>query len=406
MKYERLIARRFLTRDKNSFSRPLVRIATYTIALGVVVMIMAVSILRGFQKQITDKVVGFGSHITIHSYGWVNDYDEIPLSIDNATLSRLASLPGVKRVQPYAYKGGMLKTDDQIQGIIFKGVDTAFDTSFFAPNIVKGRLPHLDDSTVSNEIIISQRMAARLMLDTGDKARSYFWMGTNYRARAFNIVGIYNTDLAEFDDHYVVGDLAQIQKLNDWNDGQVAGYEILINDFDKLDDILSEVKLATPPDVAVFSIREQQPSMFAWLDLLNSNIVLILVIMAVVCAASIVSALLIMIFEKISMIGILKTLGATNKSIRNIFLIKATRIVGMGVVIGGVIALVLSLLQVNLHIIRLDTESYSMSFVPVDINLWYYLAICLGAVIVCLAALLLPSTYISHIDPAKTVRVE
>ena len=406
MTFEHLIASRFLTGDKNSFSRPLVRIATYTIALGVLVMIMAMSILRGFQKQISDKVVGFGSHITLHSYGWVNDFDEIPLALDTQVLQTISTLPGVRNINPYAYKGGMLKTDLQIQGIVFKGVDANFDTSFFARNIVRGRLPHFDNPEASSEIIISKRLSSRLGLDTGDKARTYFWTGDNYRARAFRIVGIYNTDLSEFDDHYIVGNISQIRRLNGWDSSQVAGYEILVDDFNRLDKTLDDVKYATPPDVDVRSVREQQPSMFAWLQLLNSNIVLILTIMALVCASSIVSALLIMIFEKTSMIGILKTLGATNRSIRRIFLIKATRIVGIGIIAGNLLALILSLLQTQFHILHLDTESYSMPFVPVDINLWYYLAISCGAMAICLVALLLPSTYISHIHPAKTVRIE
>lgn len=406
MSFERLIASRFLSRDKNSFSRPLVRIATYTIALGVLVMIMAISILRGFQKQITDKVVGFGSHITIHSYGSTNNHDSFPIIVDSATLASISSIPGVQSIQPYAYKGGMLKTDEQIHGIIFKGADAAFDTSFFAPNIVRGRLPRFGDTNATSEIIISQRMAAKLNLDTGDKARTYFWMGNNYRARAFRIVGIYNTDLSEFDDHYIIGNIAQLQRLNNWTSNQAAGYEIVINDFRHLDRILDHVKLATPPDIAVTSILEQQPSMFAWLDLLNSNIILILIIMSVVCAASIVSALLIMIFEKTSMIGILKTLGANNSSIRHIFFLKAIHIVGLGILAGNALALILSLVQQRFHIVTLDSESYSMSFVPVDINPWYYIAISIGAAAVCLAALMLPSTYISHIHPAKTIRVE
>ena len=369
-------------------------------------MIMAMSILRGFQKQISDKVVGFGSHITMHSYGWVNDFDEIPLALDSQVLQNISTLPGVRNINPYAYKGGMLKTDLQIQGIVFKGVDANFDTSFFAHNIVRGRLPHFDNPEASSEIIISKRLSSRLGLDTGHKARTYFWTGDNYRARAFRIVGIYNTDLSEFDDHYIVGNISQIRRLNGWDSSQVAGYEILVDDFNRLDKTLDDVKYATPPDVDVRSVREQQPSMFAWLQLLNSNIVLILTIMALVCASSIVSALLIMIFEKTSMIGILKTLGATNRSIRRIFLIKATRIVGIGIIAGNILALILSLLQTQFHIVHLDTESYSMPFVPVDINLWYYLAISCGAMAICLVALLLPSTYISHIHPAKTVRIE
>ncbi len=406
MNFERLIASRFLQRDKSSFSRPLVNIATYTIALGVVVMIMAVCILRGFQQQITDKVVAFGSHITIRSYGWVNDFDEIPATVSPDEVRTIASLPGVKQVQAFAYKGGMLKTDDQIQGIVFKGVDSRFDSSFFAQHLIRGRLFRLNDSAASFEVIVSKRMADMLSLDTGMKARTYFWVGDNYRARPFQIVGIYNTDLGEFDEHYILGDIKQVQKLNNWGDSLVAGYELMLDDFENLNQALDDVKAITRPDLSVTSIREEQPSMFAWLDLLNSNIILILAIMAVVCAASVISALLIMIFEKTSMIGVLKTLGSTNASIRRIFIRKAVVIVGRGIVIGNVLAFLLCWLQNRFHLIQLDPESYSMSVMPVDINALYFLVISAATLVLCLLALLLPSSYIAHIHPAKTIRVE
>lgn len=406
MQFEKLIASRFLQRDKSNFSRPLVNIAAYTITLGVVVMIMAVSILRGFQQQITDKVVGFGSHITLRSYGFVNEYEEMPVSLSDEEQQAIVGLPSVKHLQAYALKGGMLKTAEQIQGIIFKGVDRHYDSTFFAQHLVRGRLFRTPDSVASNEIIISQRMANLLHLDTGMKARTYFWLGDNYRARAFQIVGLYNTDLSEFDEHYIIGDLRQVQRLNGWDSTLVAGYEVTLHDFDRLEQGLDDVKGATSPEIAITSIREEQPSMFAWLDLLNSNIVLILVIMSLVCAASVVSALLIMIFEKTSMIGLLKTLGSTNGSIRRIFMRKATAIVGRGVVVGNVIALALCLVQHYFHVVKLDTESYSMSFVPVDINILYFVIISAATLLLCFLALLVPSTYIAHIDPAKTIRVE
>lgn len=408
MSYEHFIARRFLLREAGNFSQPLVRIATYTIALGVVVMILAVCILRGFQNEITGKVVGFGSHITLRSYGWVNDYDEMSLSLTENEIELVRNIPGISHLQGYAYKGGMLKTDDQIQGIVFKGVDSNFDTAFFAQHLLRGRFPSTagTDGRASTEVLVSSHLSRRMGIDTGSKARAYFWVGDNYRARAFNVVGVYNTDLSEFDDHYIIGDLRQMQQLNRWDSSEVGGYELLVDDFSRLDEITSSVKSATRPDVNVTTIREEQPSMFAWLELLNSNIYLILAIMAVVCSASIVSALLIMIFEKTSMIGILKTLGSTNRSIRRIFMHKAVGIIVKGLLFGNAAALLLCLLQSRFHLIRLDPESYSMTFVPVEINAIYFLSVTAGTLILCLLALLLPSSYIAHIDPAKTVRVE
>lgn len=395
-----------LGRDEHSFSRPLVRIATITISTGIVVMILSLCILRGFQREITSKVVGFGSHISIRSYGWVNDYDEMPVSMSAYELSALLNLKGISSIQPFAYKGGMMKTDNQILGIILKGLSPATDTTFFAANMVRGHLPRLADSTASNEVAISLLMARRMEVDTGSRIAAYFWSGNNYRARRFSVVGIYNTDLAEFDSHYMLGDLRQVQHLNQWDSSQVAGYEVLIDNFDNLYASLREVKASTRPDLAVTSIREEQPSMFAWLDLLNSNIVLILTIMAIVCATSVVSAMLIMIFEKTSMIGILKTLGCTNRSIRSIFFLKALAIIIKAIAIGNLAAFAIAFLQYRFHLLPLDPDSYSMSFVPIDLNLWYFLAIDLGTIAVCLLALLLPSTLISNIHPARTIRVE
>lgn len=406
MRYERLIANRMLGRDEHNFSRPLVRIATITIALGVVVMILALCILRGFQREITNKVVGFGSHISIRSYGWVNDYDEMPISLSSSELAALRAIPGVNGVYPYAYKGGMMKTDDQILGIILKGLSPEADTNFFSANMIRGSLPVMNDSTASNEIAISQRIAQRMMVDTGSRVATYFWSGNNYRARNFRVAGIYKTDLNEFDDHYIIGDIRQVQRLNQWDDGQAAGYEVTIDNFGNLEAMLGNVKSATRPDLAVISIREEQPSMFAWLDLLNSNIVLILTIMAIVCAASVVSAMLIMIFEKTQMIGILKTLGSTNRSIRHIFILKALAIIVKALLIGNLLAFAFAAIQAHFHIIALDPESYSMSFVPIELNPLYFITIDIGTILACFLALILPSTLISNIHPARTVRVE
>lgn len=407
MKFEQLIAHRFLPNDKNSFSRPLVNIAIASIALGVLVMVMAVCILRGFQKEIQSKVVGFGSHIVIKSFELPNDdYNYVPLDATRPEFAQIAQHPSVSHMQFYAEKGGMIKTDDQIQGIIFKGVDAQFDSTFFASNMKGGRLFHLKDSAPSNEIIISQTIANKLGLGLGDKVRTFFWQNSSYRARAFEVVGIYSTDLADFDEHYLVGDIKQVQKLNEWGDNQVAGCELMVGRFDHLEQIAAQIYEEIPYDLNLSTIVEQNESLFAWLDLLNSNIALIIIVMAMVCIVSIVSALLIMIFEKTSMIGLLKTLGASNASVRSIFLRKSATIIGKGIVYGNIIAIVLCLVQKYLHVVKLDPESYSMGFVPIDMNAWYFILISAGTLIACLIALLAPSSYISHIEPAKTIKIE
>lgn len=406
MKFESLIARRFLQKGQNNFSGSLVRIATWSIALGVMVMIISVSILRGFQAEIQQKVVGFGSHIIVKSQYIGHSYETVPLSTNRSEVTSIKKIPGVKHIQYFAEKGGMIKTDDQIHGVIFKGVDSGFDSTFFVANLEEGRLFNLSDSTPSNEVIVSRTIANKLSFHLGDKVRTYFWQGNNYRARAFTVVGIYNTDLNEFDDHYIVGDLRQVQHLNEWTPDQVDGYEVLVDNFDHLPFLGQQVASVCGYDLIVNTIDELNPQLFSWLELLNNNIILIIIVMAVVCIVAIISALLIMIFEKTSMIGILKTMGATNQSIRNIFLLKSAEIIGWGLLAGNVIALVLCLLQQQFHILKLDSASYSMSYVPIDINVWYFLLISFGTLAACLSALLLPASYIAKIQPAKTIRVE
>lgn len=404
------------TKDGGGFSGPLSVIAVVSIALGVLVMVMAVCILRGFQGEIASKVVGFGSHLTVSNFASSPAYQEEPIVLDSTLVERIQRVPGVRHIQYFATKGGMVKTAEQIYGIMFRGLSADYDTTFFASNLVEGRLPVFSGASgfsgtsgetgTSTDVLVSSTIASRLRLKVGDKMRTYFWGGDTPRSRAFTVCGIYNTDLTEFDELYVVGDLRQVQRLNEWEANQVGGYEVLVDNFDRLDDIARNVEHELPYDYSVQTIREANPALFAWLDLLNSNITLILVIMSLVCAVAIVSALLIMIFEKGRTIGLLKALGATNASVRRIFLIKASRLIAEGILIGDAVALALCVVQQQWQVVKLDAESYSMTHVPVDIDPMIFLLVSLGTLVACLLALLLPAAYISHITPAQAVRIE
>lgn len=404
------------TKDGGGFSGPLSVIAVVSIALGVLVMVMAVCILHGFQGEIASKVVGFGSHLTVSNFASSPAYQEEPIVLDSTLVERIQRVPGVRHIQYFATKGGMVKTAEQIYGIMFRGLSADYDTTFFASNLVEGRLPVFSrasgfsgtsgETGISTDVLVSSTIASRLRLKVGDKMRTYFWGGDTPRSRAFTVCGIYNTDLTEFDELYVVGDLRQVQRLNEWEANQVGGYEVLVDNFDRLDDIARNVERELPYDYSVQTIREANPALFAWLDLLNSNITLILVIMSLVCAVAIVSALLIMIFEKGRTIGLLKALGATNASVRRIFLIKASRLIAEGILIGDAVALALCVVQQQWQVVKLDAESYSMTHVPVDIDPMIFLLVSLGTLVACLLALLLPAAYISHITPAQAVRIE
>lgn len=406
MSFERFVARRFLPRDRNGFSGPLVSIATYSIALGVLVMVMAVSILRGFQGEIRQKVVGFGSHMVVTSYAMGNTYEETPIGTDRPEVERIRQTPGVKHLNFFANKGGMIKTEEQIHGIMFKGVDSGYDSTFFAANMVEGRLFGFPDDKAGNEVIISQTVANKLNIGIGDKVRTYFWQGESYRARAFEVCGIYNTDLTDFDEHYLVGDLRQVQRLNDWDSTTVGGYEVLVDDFRHLEEVGNLVLAQLGYDLTMHTIVEQNPAMFAWLDLLDSNIVLIIIIMMMVCTVAIVSALLIMIFEKTSTIGLLKAIGSDNRSVRRIFLYKCAAIIAKGIVLGDAVAWLLGWLQTRFHLVKLDSASYMMENVPIDLSPMTFVAISVGSLAVCLLTLLIPTAYISHIEPAKTIKFD
>ena len=406
MRYERLIARRFLGQQSGRFSRPLVRTATWSVALGVAVMVLSVCILRGFQKNITSKVTGFGSHIVVRSQAVGHYYEPVPLSVERDDVARLHTVEGVRRVQAVASMGGMVKTDEQIEGILFKGIGTDYDTTFFASCLVEGRMPCVSDSLASTEVLLSVTLSRRLGLGLGDKVPTYFWQEGSYRARVFRVVGLYRTDLTDFDDHYLVGDLRQVQRLNGWAPDEVSALELLVENFGLLDRTAEAVYDAVQYDLTVETIVEDNAATFAWLRLLNSNIILILVVMAAVCVVAVISSLLIMIFEQTQMIGVLKTLGATNRSVRHIFLLKATAIAGKGIVAGDLIAAVLSGLQVRFRLIGLDSESYSMSYVPVDINGWVYVLVSAATLAVCIAAMLLPASHIARVTPSRSLRFE
>ena len=403
-----------MPRTGGGFSGPLSVIAVASIALGVVVMVMAVCILRGFQGEIASKVVGFGSHLTVSNYAINPSYQENPVTLDDALAHDLRSLKGVKHLQSFATKGGMVKTKEQIYGILLRGLSDDYDTSFFAGCLVEGNLPrfseHSDSSKPSNDVLISSTIANKLNLNVGDKLRTYFWQDQGYRSRAFAISGIYNTDLPEVDELYVIGDLRQVQKLNDWCADEVGGYELLVDNFDQLEEMRTQaLSLLTNHnryDLTVHTIKEAYPALFAWLDLLNSNITLILIIMSIVCAVAIVSALLIMIFEKSRTIGVLKALGASNASVRRIFILKASRLILQGIAIGIAVSGALCFVQAKWEVVKLNAESYHMSHVPVDTDPWIFVIISVSSAAVCLLALLLPAAYISRISPAKTIKTE
>lgn len=369
-------------------------------------MIVSVAIVTGFQKEIRDKVIGFGTHIQITKFDSNESLEAQPIEKNQPFYPSFNDVEGIRHIQVFATKAGIIKTNDAMEGAVLKGVGTDYDWSFFQNRIIEGNIPVLNDSTKSKDVIISKILATRLKLKCNDSIRMYFIMQdqTQPKGRKFHISGIYETGLEEYDKVYVIGDIAQIQKLNKWSKTQVGGFEVLINDFNDLDKMSEYVYENIAYDLDSKNIKQLNPQIFDWLDLLDMNVIIILILMILVSAINMISTLLILILERTNMIGILKALGSKNTSIRKIFLYTSFYLIGKGLLWGNIIAIGLCLIQKHTGVITLSLESYSMSHVPINLNISYILLLDTGTIIVCLIMLIIPSFIISKISPVKAIR--
>ncbi len=402
------IARRISSLKRESFSRPIVRIAIIGIALGLSVMIIAMAVVRGFQQQISDKVIGFGAHIQINKYDFNTSYETSPISIHQDFYPSLKNIEGVKHIQVYAYKTGIIKTFAEIQGVIFKGVGEDYDWDFFSKNIIEGEAPKFSELKSSLDILISQTIANRLELKTGGNLRMYFVSTDqeNIRGRRFTIKGIYKTGLEEFDEQFLIGDISQIKKLNRWDNEQVGGFEVLLDDFDELENLRGIIYNTIGYDLNASSIKDNYPQIFDWLQLMDMNVFIILALMVMVAGITMISILLILILERTSMIGILKALGGDNVFIRKVFLYKSLSIVGRGLIWGNIIGIGFCLLQYHFGIVSLDQESYYMSVVPILLNPTNVILINLGTAFVSSMILIIPSMIVGKIQAIKAIRFD
>ena len=395
---------------KKGISQPIVTIAVIGIALGLAVMILSVAIVTGFKSEISNKVIGFGSHIQILNFDTNISFETAPISKQQSFYADVENLQGIKNVQPFAIKAGIIKTKTDIQGIVLKGVDKSFDWSFFDQNIVAGETFRVNDSSKTNDIIISNYIAKLLNLKVGDKIAAYFIQDPP-RMRPFIVKGIYETSLAEFDEKFALVDIKHIQKLNNWDENQISGLEILIDDFSKLDKLTQDVRdivgFHFNPDgtkLKVMSIKEKYPQMFDWLDLTDMNVYIILILMIAVAGFNMVSGLLILILERTNMIGILKAMGTKNWSIRKIFLYQSGFLITKGLLWGNIIGIVICILQAHFQIFKLDPTSYYLDAVPINLKIWHILALNAGTLAITVIMLIVPSYIISRLSPEKTIR--
>lgn len=413
MNTEYFIAKRIhFQQGKKNVSRPAVRIAIAGIALGLAVMIIAVAVVIGFKQEIRNKTIGFGGHIQVTNFDSNNTYEMQPVQADNALMDKLRGLTNVAHAQRFATKPGIIKTDDQFQGIVLKGVDKEFDWEFFRSNLTDGNIPDTKSDTLRNEIIISKQLAELLELKTGDSFFTYF-IQEQVRARKFVISGIYSTNFAEYDKMFLITDLRHVQQLNNWDRSQYSGVEILIKNFDRLEETGNLVYAATSNRFdnegnALYTqtIKQISPNIYGWLDLLDMNVWVILFLMLSVAGFNMISGLLILILERTNMIGILKSVGAQNWSIRKIFLYHSLFLIGKGMLLGNLAGLSLCTLQYFTHIIPLDPEAYYVSFVPVTFNWLYLILLNAGTLLASLLMMIGPSYLITKISPAKIIRYE
>ena len=376
-------------------------------------MLISVSVVLGFKHTIRDKVIGFGSHIQVGSFMTLQTGDFYPIQMDDSMLTVLKTIPGVKHVQRYAMKQGILKTDHDFLGVVFKGIGAEYDTTFLHQNMRQGHIPRFTDNASSNKILISQSIADKLGVKVNDKIYSYFIDKNGVRTRRFTIEGVYQTNLSQYDDITCFTDLYTAVKLNGWEDDQTTGAELTVKDFSQLDDVenlvVKKVNRTLDHYGETYSsktIRELCPQIFSWLDLLDLNVWIILALMIAVAGVTMISGLLIIILERTVMIGILKALGARNKTIRHTFMWFAAFIIGKGMLIGNIVGLGLISLQQFTGLVKLNPQTYYVNTVPVEYNIPLFIILNVATLLICLFVLIAPSYLISHIHPAKSMRYE
>jgi lipoprotein-releasing system permease protein len=396
--------------QRKTFSSSIVGIATFGIALGLAVMIVAVAIVTGFKKEISNKVIGFGSHIQLVNMDSNTSYETTPVSKSIDILNDIQNISELRHIQVFAIKAGIIKTDENIQGAVLKGTDVDYDWSFLNENIIAGLPISINDSSRTNEVLISESISLMLDLDVGDSFNMYFIQDPP-RARNFTISGIYRTSLVEFDKLYIYADIKHIQRLNNWTRDQVSGFEIMLYDIqdapsasNKLREITATAFAEDGARLKVVPIQEKYNQIFDWLNLQDMNVVIIIVLMLVVAGFNMISGLLILILERTNMIGILKGLGAKNVSIRNIFLYQSGFLAIKGLVWGNLIGLTLCFLQYQFNFISLDPESYFLDTVPINLNILHLLLLNLGTLLSTLIFLLIPSMIIARVAPEKAIR--
>ncbi|MGV6844777.1 MAG: ABC transporter permease [Lutibacter sp.] len=412
MNYKLLIAKRIIASKsyKSSVSSPIIKIASIAIAIGIIIMLIAVATGIGLQQKIREKIAGFNGHIIIRNFD--NNQSQItlkPVDKNQEFYPEFKSVSGIKNVQVYASKAGIIRTATDFEGIILKGVGRKYNWQFFKEYLVEGRIPKLNTKKASTEVLISEEIAKRMKLKLNQPFNVLFLKENTSKPpwiRVFIPVGIYRTGFNDFDSSYVIGDIRHIQKMNKWSENEVGGFEVLLNNFDTIKSKTKEIYKTIDSQLDATNIVDKYPAIFEWIGLFDNNIYLILFIMVLVSGINMITALLVLILERTQMIGILKALGANNMAIRKVFLYNAVYIIAKGLFWGNLIGLSLLFIQKYFGIISLNPKSYYVNSVPIYLNLNYIVLLNLGTLFLCLTMLLIPSLIIAKINPAKSIKFE
>jgi lipoprotein-releasing system permease protein len=409
LNYEIVIAKRIIAgkKYKKSSSSPIIKIAITAIALGIIIMLIAVATAKGLQTKIRDKMAGFKGHVQIVNYDNNNsDVSTTPINIEQAFYPKFENIEGIKNVQIFASKFGIIRTDTDFEGIVFKGVSTDYDWSFFEEYLVAGTVPDFKQQR-TKEVLLSQTIMNRLQLKLKDTITATFLKttaGTIPSNRKYNISGIYNSGFEPFDKNMMIGDIREVQKLNKWTENQVGGFEVLLNNFDDIEEKGDEIYRDISLTLNAKSITNLYPTVFDWIQLFDNNVWFIIGIMILIAGINMITALLVLILERVQMIGILKALGSSNSSIRKIFLYNASYLILKGLFWGNIIGLSIIGVQYFFEVITLDPETYYVATIPVHISVGAILALNIGTLVLCFLMLIIPSYIITKINPSKSIK--
>lgn len=400
------ISKRIFSLSKENLSSTVMRIAVASVALGIAIMLISIAVVVGFKNQIRDKVIGFVAPIHIQALNQNESIEETPFLFDSVLNARLDK-PFITEMHKTANKAGIIKTDDEIQAVVLKGVDFEYNWKYIDSYLVGGEIPQYTENERSNDVVISNIIAHKMNLNVGDPVRIWF-VDTEMKARGrkFNVKGIYETGLQECDERFVYCDLNQIRRLNGWDNGEIGHLEIWVDNEALINEYNSQIYYSIPTELVSYSAMESYPQIFDWLELQDMNVVIIIVLMLLVAGITIISMLLIIILERTSTIGLLKAMGASNGLIRSIFLRRSCRILLIGMAIGDVIGIGLCLIQKLFNIISLSPESYYLSAVPIELNIWHIIILNVGTMILWVMMLLLPTMLINNVRPSKSIRFE